>query len=165
MYELLARELLLVKYIGGTKAGQELGITNPQQYATMVRRQAAEGQEAEGGGRGPSVTAYVWRAGRSCRGSGAERQAKCVCDLYAVNAHHCGQTATALLCCNDAGLSGLPAATQPTHSRGAVAAHTGVCAAAPCSAGRFTAMPHIPSSGLLFGTTVSCWYWPRRRCR
>ncbi|PNW79504.1 hypothetical protein CHLRE_08g358200v5 [Chlamydomonas reinhardtii] len=36
MYELLARELLLVKYIGGTKAGQELGITNPQQYATMV---------------------------------------------------------------------------------------------------------------------------------
>ncbi|GLI71136.1 hypothetical protein VaNZ11_016235 [Volvox africanus] len=36
MYELLARDLLLVRYIGGTRAGAELGVRDPHQYAKKV---------------------------------------------------------------------------------------------------------------------------------
>ncbi|GIL54873.1 hypothetical protein Vafri_10566, partial [Volvox africanus] len=36
MYELLARDMLLVRYIGGTRAGAELGVRDPHQYAKKV---------------------------------------------------------------------------------------------------------------------------------
>lgn len=37
MYELFARELLLIRYLAGSRAGQELGVKDPQAYARKVR--------------------------------------------------------------------------------------------------------------------------------
>ncbi|KXZ48889.1 hypothetical protein GPECTOR_24g178 [Gonium pectorale] len=46
MYELLARELLLVKYIGGTRAGLDLGVADPKQYAKKGAGHVSDGSRA-----------------------------------------------------------------------------------------------------------------------
>ncbi|GLC46571.1 hypothetical protein PLESTB_001619700 [Pleodorina starrii] len=59
MYELLARDLLLVRYIGGTRAGAEIGVKDPQHFAKKV----CEGFRPP---RHPRIPEAVWQLIQAC---------------------------------------------------------------------------------------------------